>query len=93
MSWILVQGGVRRPEFRHVLQGSHKSNPLVCIVDLGEDPLDCLYPQRIPPQGGPPFGGDATVTRYRGAVGVPAFGSSYGGRRPEVGGDVRPTPP
>ena len=83
-------GGGRRPDLRHALQGGFLGNPLAWIGDLGDDPLGRAYPQRIPPQGVLPFGGDATATRSGGVVGVPAIGSGDGGSGPGGGGDVHP---
>ena len=49
--------------------------------------------RRLPPQVGPPFGGDSTAARYVGAVGVLAFGVGYISIRPVGGGGIRPLLP
>ena len=83
-------GGGRRPDLRHILQRGFPGNPLVCIRDLGDEPLDQSDPQSIPPQVGPTFGGDVTAARYCGAVGEPAFKGGDGGIGSIGGGDVLP---
>ena len=51
-------GGGRRWDLQNILQGGNSDDPVVWIGDLGDDPRDQVEPQRIPPQGGPPFGGN-----------------------------------
>ena len=65
---------------RHVLQGGSPRNPLVCIIDLGDDPHNRADPRKFPPQVGLTLGRDATTARYGGEVVVTTFGGIDGGR-------------
>ena len=86
-------GGAIIPGHQHILQGGCPVNPLFWIRDLGDDPPYRTDPQRIQPQGGLPFGGDATAMRYGGAVGVPTFGSGNGISGPVLCVGIYPPPP
>ena len=86
-------GGVRPPDLRHFLQGGSLGKPPFCIGDLVDDPQDMEDPRRIPPQGGPPSGGNATNLGHGGTVVIPTSGSGNGGSGARVGVDICPHPP
>ena len=66
---------------------------LFWIRDMGDDPLDRLYPEIFPPQGGLLVDGDETEYQYRRALVIPAASSGDVGRGPGGGGDLHTLPP
>ena len=85
-------GGVIPPDLQNFLQGSISGNPIVWLIDLGDEPKDREDPRRIIPQGGPQSGGNSSKTRHCRDVGIPASGcSNYGGGN-RGGGDIRSPP-
>ena len=86
-------GGVRPLNLRHFLQGDSLGKPTFWIGDLGDDPQDREDPRQIPPQGGPPSGGNATILGHGGTMGLPTSGRSNGDGGARVGGDICTPPP
>ena len=49
-------------DIRKILQVGCSDNPLILILDLGDNTQDWAYPWRVPPQGGPLPSGDESET-------------------------------
>ena len=86
-------GGGRLPYPRHVLQVYCPGDPLVWIIDLGDDPQNWAYHWKIPPHSGLMLYGDETTEGYGMAVGISTFVGGYGGSRTRGGGYLRPPLP
>ena len=80
-------------DFRDFLQGDGVGNPPIWSGDLGHVPQDWEDSWRVPPQGGPPVGGNAANLGHDRQVGLTTDGRVNGGSGSGVGGDVRPPPP
>ena len=85
--------GYRPLDLQNIIQCSCSGNPIAWIGYLGDKPKYQADPQRIQPQGGPQFGGNAAKARQNWAVGVPDFGGRDCGRRSIGGGHILPTLP
>ena len=71
---ILGAGRGRPPDLRHFLQFISSGDSIFWIGDLVDYPQDREDPWRIPPQGGPPSGGNATNAGHGVTVVVPSCG-------------------
>ena len=87
-----VGGGIP-PDPQNFLQCGSSGVPPICIRDLGDETQDREEPRRIPPQDGPPYGGNATKAVHGGAVGISAYVRSNGGGGDRGGGDICIPPP
>ena len=61
--------GVGCQYLHHLLQGGSLGGCLICLVEMGSDPQYRPNLGGFPPQGGPPSGGNATVTQFIGGGG------------------------
>ena len=59
---IFVAVGGQRSDIRNILQGGRSDNPLIWILDLGDDTQDWADPWRVPPKGGTLPSGDESET-------------------------------
>ena len=86
------EGGGRPPDFCNFLQGGGSGNPIVGLVDLGDDLHDRNDPRRITPQGGPPSGRNEDKAGHVRATGIPAPGC-INDKNGDIGGvEICPPP-
>ena len=76
------------PDFRELLQVGGSGKPSIRHGDLSHVYQYWEDPHRVPPQGGPPAGGNAVEAVHVGHVGLPTTGRGNDGSGFGVGGDV-----